>query len=217
MNYLDMVLAEAADQPTYDEVAIEGGKIAKKKNRAKAVWKATGSKAGKITVGSGVTAATAGATSAAMLKQQANKYKKLAEQTKNKEEKAKYAALAKKYNKLAVAAAGAAVTGAVAAGGTIGANKISGSSYRKNCAKFKEVSSKEPALKEAYLEGFYAALEDMGYDDYDYYDEDYDDYDYYDEDYDDYDYEDDYYDDDDETEAYLEGYYMAYLDNGYDI
>lgn len=50
-----------------------------------------------------------------------------------------------------------------------------------------------------YLEGFYDALEEMGY-----FDEDYD---VYDEDYDDY----------DEEDAYLEGYYSALADYGYDF
>jgi hypothetical protein len=187
MNYLDMVLAEAADQIDYE-------KLEKKIDRSKKVRDIASGKVGKITVGAGAGVAAAGASSAVMLKKQAKKYTKLAEQTKNKEEKAKYVALAKKYNKLAIAAAGAAVTGAAAAGAVYPTKKISHSSYINNSRKH---------LNEAYLEGFYEALEDMGYDDYDYYDEDYDDYDY-----------DDY---DDETEAYLEGYYMAYLDNGYDI
>lgn len=47
------------------------------------------------------------------------------------------------------------------------------------------------AIEQAYLEGYYGQLAEMGY-----YDEDYDDYD---------DYEDDY----DEDDAYLEGYYTA--------
>ena len=63
-------------------------------------------------------------------------------------------------------------------------------------------ASSNGKAEKIYLEGFYDALDEMGY-----FDEDYDDYDYYDEDYDDY----------DEEDAYLEGYYAAFLDNGYDI
>ena len=60
------------------------------------------------------------------------------------------------------------------------------------------INSKKAVNETAYLEGYYAALEDAGYD--------YDDYDYDDYDYDDY---------DSET-AYLEGYYAALEDAGYD-
>lgn len=60
-------------------------------------------------------------------------------------------------------------------------------------------SNSEGTKEKIYLEGFYDALDEMGY-----FDEDYDDY--YDEDYDDY----------DEEDAYLEGYYTALADYGCD-
>lgn len=135
---------------------------------------------------------------------------------------AKRAKIAKEINMLKkVAIAGGAVGavgGGVAAGGLKAANKgrhwvMDKSAERK--AK-KEESSTEAAVNEAYMMGYYDAL-----------DEDYLDYDaieqaylegyygqlaemgYYDEDYDDYDDYDDYEDDYDEDDAYLEGYYTA--------
>ena len=62
--------------------------------------------------------------------------------------------------------------------------------------------SSSSTQEKIYLEGFYDALEEMGYfdEDYDVYDEDYDDYDDY-----------------DEEDAYLEGYYSALADYGYDF
>lgn len=63
-------------------------------------------------------------------------------------------------------------------------------------------ASGSSTAEKIYLEGYFTALDEMGYFDED---EDYD-YDEYDE-----------YDEDDTTEAYLEGYYSAFLDNGYDI
>ena len=54
-----------------------------------------------------------------------------------------------------------------------------------------ESSSSTDAKEKIYLEGFYDALDEMGY-----FDEDYDDY--------------------DEEDAYLEGYYTALADYGYD-
>lgn len=66
--------------------------------------------------------------------------------------------------------------------------------------------AKNNTKEKIYLEGYYTALEEMGY-----FDEE-DDYDY-----DEYDEYEDAYDEDAEMEAYLEGYYTAMLDEGYDI
>ena len=94
---------------------------------------------------------------------------------------------------------------------TKGKSSSSSFHYEKNKANYATKGSHNASAsgedhqsaraRTAYLEGFYDALDEMGY---------------YDEDYDDYEYEDDY-DYEDAEQSYLEGYYLAMLDNGYDI
>lgn len=119
----------------------------------------------------------AGGASAAVLWSKYKKYKKAAEEATSPRDRRIYLAKADRYKKLAKAAGavGAGVVGAHAA--TFGGAKAAGAIAKGSREKLQSrEASGELTLKEAYADGYYAALKDLdvlaeAYDEYDYYDE----------------------------------------------
>lgn len=169
MNNLELLEAKEMLKATYDK------KIANREKVERGSARVAGALKNKKNIAFSGAVGAAGGASAAVLWSKYKKYKKAAEEATSPRDKRIYLAKADRYKKLAKAAGitGAAVAGAHAA--TFGGAKAAGAIAKGSREKLQsKVTNKEITLKEAYADGYYAALKDLdvlaeAYDEYDEY------------------------------------------------